>query len=286
MILKSEEILRLSSLSSLLPHKWGFWNAGFTRLLDNQGYILAIRNETSKHNEKYFDRKVPPEFRWERYCPTLLRLDNDFRFLSARPSQVLGVEKHSVGLLEDVRLFNWNNEIYATGTRKEVDRVNQFLGKLVEDTIIPFPFYHPFTGLQKNWNPIPHSTGLYFEQSCLKPRKIVKYNTINKHLDTIYDRMYGIGLRGNSQVAKIDGKLLSLYHYHQKRDYYHIFGILNPNPPFELEKLSIPFKFGKTNIEFGMGLENDGEDFLISYGIQDSDNAIIKVFKKNILNLF
>lgn len=280
-------ILKFSSFFDKLPHKWGCWNCGME--IVNNEYLFTCRNETSKYNKDFFGRKTPQDVRWERYCPSLVRLDSNFNYISSKPARLATDE-----LLEDVRLFYLNGQLAATGTKKNkaVGRVDQFLAYVINDTLMFLPLQHKFPLHQKNWNTIVSNGSLYFEQSISRPRRVLKYsfgsvNTINEKNYKEIDN-----LRGNCQTVEFDDFYVGIYHNHHWRRYYHFFSLIEKNPPFNIIGVTPPMRLKnaeKWPIQFITGAVKDGDSMILSYGVQDSDNYVSRVglskITKNIKNI-
>ena len=87
------------------------------------------------------------------------------------------------------------------------------------------------------------------------------------------------GLRGSSQVIPLgnEGDRVTITHevdffhhpgQHKDAYYYHRFIVWDKD--WNLKRLSAPFSFMDTRIEFNTGLAIQGNDFLITYGYQDN----------------
>lgn len=282
-LVKDQLIVKFSSFFNKLPHKWGCWNCGMEKI--PSGYIFTCRNETSKYNNDFFGRKTPSNVRWERYCPSLVYLDNDFRYLDSRPAKIINNE-----LFEDVRIFSFNNHLFTTGTRKnkQVGKVDQFLAALEGDTLIMLPFKHEFHLHQKNWNTIIHNGQLYFEQSISRPRCIVKYTADGLKIvnESSYKNLPT--LRGNCQTIEFHDYYLAVYHNHSFRRYYHFFALLDKKPPFKIIGITNQLRFQSAEaspIQFVTGITRECDDIIISFGRQDSDNYVSKIKLTQVLSL-
>lgn len=279
------ELCRFSSHFENLPHKFGGWNSGM--VLDRGDFLFSCRNETSRYNNKYFDRSTPNEVRWERYVPALIHLDKYGNFIQVKKPIIVPDES-----LEDVRLFKLNGEIFLTGTKRLEKGVTQFLGKLLDNIVYFLPFNHKYKPNQKNWNPIVFNNTLYFEQSMSNPRTILKYDKGN--LIKISETNSKFDLRGNCSPIDIGDKLLTFYHYYVgpkgyfDRVYVQYAAYLDKEPPFNIQKIFGPFKFNhgsENRIQFHTGLEILNDEIYFSYGVEDSDNIFAKI-DKNLLIKF
>lgn len=275
-VLKVEEILRLSDYLDYLPNGYGVFNSG---LIYDNGWLLAARNFISNKNTRYYGRKAENK---DKFCPVFIRFDDNFNLQSVKTA-ALSEPKN----LEDCRLFYWKNQIYACGSQgeKKDKNIDVFLAKVLGDILIFLPLNHNYPLRQKNWVPLPLDH-LYFEMNPLGPRRILKYN--HTEVEQIYEQHFynPADLRGNCAVDLGD-KFLSFYHYHVGRDYYHVAALLNKTPPFDIEKLSKPFKFSvlPTKVQFLTGAVLQDDNLVFSYGAQDSDNVLAKCRLNEVLSL-
>lgn len=251
--LKVEEILRLSNI---IPN---VFNCGI--IYRNDEWICLCR-------KKY-------------QIPIFVRFDENFNLKSIHQA-ILSEQVQ----LEDCRLFEWKKDLYVIGTRgtKKEKNLTQFLAKVIDNNLLLLPFNHNYPPRQKNWNAIPLDD-LYFEMNPANPRRILKYNTQELEFVSEKDFVYRPHLRGNYSLL-IGNKILSFYHFHVKRDYYHVAGILDNN--FNVEKLSVPFKFSANNerIQFLCGVVLKNNELYFSYGINDKDNILAKCPFLELLKLF
>lgn len=288
-VLDGEIILKFSDHFQDLPQKKGCWNCGFT--YHNNEFIFSARNEISRYNQEYFgyDQEVPNN---PRAVPTLVKFNSDLTFKSSQ----LVIRSENL-ILSDVRLFKWNNELYYTGTVRSLKpqpdgkrRVDQFFAKCIDNYLLFLKFDHSLSLPQKNWTPIVSNDRLFFENYEQRGGLIRKLFEFKSGKLVLCANSYcKYLLRGNCQTIDFDEDyLLGLYHYHNKRFYYHYFILLDKVFPFSPIRISSAFRFpnNDTNIQFGMGMDFFNNDIYISYGVQDADNFLLKTNKDNILNIF
>lgn len=282
-ILKSKLLIKFSDYFDKFPQKNSNWNCGFA--IHNNKYVFLCRNEVSKYSEKYWGKKLDSYY--PRAVPTYAEFNFDNSLLC-----VSHVNKSEDYILSDVRLFNHKDILYSTGTyrsdKAQKDgkrRVDQFLARQFDNNLVFLPFEHSFPLPQKNWTPLL-SDSLYFENYEQKTncRDLLEYSGSKLRLVNRFHTNFK--LRGNCQSAIFDGKLLSVYHFHKNRYYWHYLILSEPYFPFNPIRISQPFRFNLGNserepIQFVMGLEVK-EDVFFSYGIQDSDNYLVIVSKNDI----
>ena len=193
--------------------------------------------------------------------------------------------------LEDARVMRWDNILYICGVRRDIKPDGEGRMELCEidwdaskckeisrDRIAP-PNGHTY--LEKNWAAIIDMP--YHFVRWANPLEVVKVNPIECSSEVIISKNDKIdlprGLRGSSQVIPVgnEGDRVTITHevdfFHHpgyKKDafYYHRFIIWDKD--WNLKRLSKPFSFMDTRIEFNTGLAVQGDDFLITYGYQDN----------------
>ncbi len=285
-ILNCELHCKLSNYFNSFPQKNGCWNSGL--IFHNNEWILPSRNEISPYNNDYWKWSYPTQN--TRIVPLIVRLNPDFSFKSCKEA----IKSQDL-TLSDVRIFIHNNELFYTGTFRSKTpcpdgkkRVNQFLAKYIDDYLIFLPFNHSLQLPQKNWIPISINSELYFENiNQTYPSKRIIFHYSGGVLNPISITHCPYNIRGNTQSIELDNFILTLYHYHSKRYYWHQFGFLEKCLPFNIIQLSDKFRFqhGQERIQFAMGMTKYENRVFISYGVQDSDNYIVSCTVEDILKL-
>lgn len=282
-ILDCELVIKFSDFFDAFPQKNANWNCGFT--IQNNKYIFLCRNEVSKYSEQYWGKKLSTHY--PRAVPTYAEFHEDGNLACVKP-----VNKSKNYLLSDVRLFQFKGNTFSTGTYRSDKyqpdgkrKVDQFLARQICNNMIFLPFEHSFKLPQKNWTPFI-SENLFFENydQVSKCRNLLEY--VGGKLKLVNRFYTPYTLRGNCQTIQLEDKLLSIYHYHKNRYYWHYFVLSESVFPFTPIKISKPFRFkigdsDKSPIQFVMGMEIKN-DIYISYGVQDADNYLVRVSLKNI----
>lgn len=289
-VLPCELVIKFSDYFNYFPQVNGNWNCGFTIL--NNGYHFLCRNEVSKWNENYFNRKL--ETWYPRAVPVHAHFDFSFNLLSVNE-----IVKTNNLILSDVRALNWQDQLYATGTwrsnKYQVDgkrRVDQFFGKIIGDKLLYIPFEHNYPLPQKNWTPLILKDRIVwenFEQKNQLRRNLMAH--VRGELKIVYSELVKHQLRGNCQSVDMGDFLLTTAHFHKRRYYYHYFLLKSKEWPYSNILLSKPFRFSlgnseKEHIQFLMGMERYRDGLLLSYGVQDSDNYLVFAKIQDIMNLF
>ena len=238
----------------------------------------------------------------------LCKLDPDT--LEVRTHQKIDTSKHDIKPkwtfigLEDVRVFRWNDILYACGVRRdvkedgegrmelcEVNWTNSVCEEVTRDRIEPpKPTY-----LEKNWMPILDMPMHFIKWT--NNLEIAKIDPVKKTSEVVITKEYNaevpFELRGGSQVIpwKNGSRIcvtheVDFYHnpgYHKDAHYYHRFVIWDKD--WNLEAVSHPFKFMAAKIEFACGLALKDDNFIITYGYQDNAAYALKMPVKLLDNL-
>ena len=193
--------------------------------------------------------------------------------------------------LEDARVMKWDNILYICGVRRdikpdgegrmelcEIDWDTDKCREISRDRIAP-PSEHTY--LEKNWAAIIDMP--YHFVRWANPLEVVKINPDECSSEIIISKDDKLqlprGLRGSSQVIPLgnEGDRVTITHevdffhhpgQHKDAYYYHRFIVWDKD--WNLKRLSAPFSFMDTRIEFNTGLAIQGNDFLITYGYQDN----------------
>ena len=210
--------------------------------------------------------------------------------------------------LEDSRIFRWDNKLFVSGVRRDVKDDGEGRMELCEIKLENGKYKEisrlrievdPHTHLEKNWMPILDMPYHYVRWA--HPLEIVKVDPESKTkvkveegtittipCKPVINRSFYLnlerGLRGGSQVVKYKNYYLAVTHEcnywinegnTKDAKYYHRFIFWDEN--WDLAKLSKPFKFMDTQIEFNCGLAIKDNSFLLTFGFQDNAAYVLKM---------
>ena len=208
--------------------------------------------------------------------------------------------------LEDGRLVKWDNKYYLTGVRRDTTTNGQGRMELSEleigsETIkeisrsrIEAP-NDKNSYCEKNWMPVLDQPYTYVKWTL--PTEVVKVdpNTNSSQTTHLVEQKHsGLyrDIRGGSQLIPIgDGKHIALIHevdlFQSETDrkdavYYHRFVIWDKD--WNIVDHSGEFFFMDGHVEFGVGMADYGDYFLITFGFQDNAAYILKTPKSTIYN--
>jgi hypothetical protein len=198
--------------------------------------------------------------------------------------------------LEDVRIFRWNEKLYTSGVRRDLDTIGTGRMELCEILVkensveevsrfrIPPP-KDPNSYCEKNWMPILDLPYHYVKWS--NPTEVVKVDPSTETSETIHLGNYiplPRDLRGGSQVISFDDYYLACTHevdlFHSevgRKDakYYHRFIIWDKN--WNIVNYSEEFNIMGGDVEFCVGMAKNQNDILMTFGFQDNAAYLLKV---------
>ena len=210
--------------------------------------------------------------------------------------------------LEDARVVRWNGTLYISGVRRdiknngegrmelcEIDWGKDYCKEKTRDRILP----PNFTYLEKNWMPILDMPYHYVKWTAPLEVVKVKFDTRKQskapngeitevESETVITNNFTIPgarhIRGSSQVIPFGEYRIAVTHecdfWHNangKKDaiYYHRFIFWDKD--WNVIKITEPFKFMDTQIEFSCGLAHKDDNLLITYGYQDNAAYVLKM---------
>jgi hypothetical protein len=209
--------------------------------------------------------------------------------------------------LEDARIFRWNNKLYTSGVRRDLDTIGTGRMELCEIVVeensvveisrdrIPPP-NDPNSYCEKNWMPVLDNPYHYVKWS--NPTEVVKIDVNSKSSKTVslsQSIPLPNDLRGGSQVINLGNYYVSCTHEVElfnsevgRKDaiYKHRFMFWDKN--FNIVHASKEFNFMEGHVEFCVGMCVHNDDILMSFGFQDNAAYILKIPQKvleNFINL-
>jgi hypothetical protein len=206
--------------------------------------------------------------------------------------------------LEDCRIVRWNDKLYISGVRRDLDSIGTGRMELSEiqltDTqakeISQFRIPTPVdknSYCEKNWMPVTDLPYHYVKWT--NGTEVVRVNPENKSCEQVCLHNWkdlGCGdLRGGSQVIPFGDYRMcvvhetSLYNSEAGRKdgtYRHRFVIWDKD--WNIVKISPQFSFMEAKIEFCCGLTPYKNDFLLTFGYQDNAAYLLRVSQKVVKN--
>jgi hypothetical protein len=201
--------------------------------------------------------------------------------------------------LEDARIFKWDDKLYTSGVRRDLDTIGTGRMELCEiivspDTVkevsrfrIPPP-NDPNSYCEKNWMPILDLPYHYIKWT--NPTEVVKVNpeTQNCQTTSMSERIsLPRDIRGGSQVISWGDCYLAVTHEvdlfksevgRKDAKYLHRFIVWDKD--WKIIAHSQEFDFMDGHVEFCVGIAEQGDDFLITYAFQDNAAYLLKVSKQ------
>lgn len=199
--------------------------------------------------------------------------------------------------LEDCRIVRWNEKLYVSGVRRDLDTVGtgrmelseieltDSYAKEVSQFRIPTPV-DKNSYCEKNWMPIKDMPYHYVKWT--NGTEVVKVNPETKTCEQAYLNNWkdlGCGdLRGGSQVISMGDYHVCLAHEtflygseagRKDGTYRHRFVVWDKN--WNIVKISPEFYFMGAKIEFCCGMDAYQNDLLITFGFQDNAAYLLRV---------
>lgn len=280
-------------------------------LIDDGKILVNLRavNYTFYHSEeKLFQHQwgpltyVHPEDDMHlRTTNYYLELDNDFNIIRTNKIDTSEFDTYEpqwefVGL-EDGRLIRWNEKLYITGVRRDLDTVGTGRMELSELEVgddyvkeiarhrIPTPI-DPNAYCEKNWMPLIDNP--YHFVKWTNPTELVSFDLDTKVCNQVLQKTDPQPIpnspRGGSQVISCGDYYLAITHEVDlfksevgRKDaiYRHRFIVWDKD--WNIIKYSKDFAFMDGHVEFCVGLAEYEDDFLITFGFQDNAAYLLRV---------
>lgn len=189
-------------------------------------------------------------------------------------------ETHIRGL-EDVRVFERDNELFFTATTLEYSTNIQILygkydpkGSFSECRIIESPTHQ---SCEKNWLGIPNTNDIIYHWSPLRIGTIegTALNIHTAHPTPIFfERM-----RGSASPVRFGDELWVMTHvveYSAPRKYYHMFVALHPST-YKPLRMTLPFVFEQASVEYSLGMVITSDGIQCVYSSMDDNPAMTTI---------
>lgn len=206
--------------------------------------------------------------------------------------------------LEDCRIVRWDDKLYFSGVRRDLDSIGTGRMELSEIELtnsyakeisqfrIPTPV-DANSYCEKNWMPITDLPYHYVKWT--NGTEVVKVDPITKTCKQVYlNNWVNLecgDLRGGSQVIPFGDYRMCIVHEtflytseagRKDGTYRHRFVIWDKD--WNIVKISPQFFFMGAKIEFCCGLCEYGDDYLISFGFQDNAGYLLRISKETVKN--
>ena len=205
--------------------------------------------------------------------------------------------------LEDARLVRWDDKLYITGVRRDVDDKGtgrMELSQLDEDGFaeisrvrIEAPKGFEDSYCEKNWMPVLDKP-YHYVRWC-NPLQLVKVNPDTGESEIILEREVPLSthnleynnetIRGSSQVISVGDKYMAIVHRCQlwvnekgeKTQSRYIENFIVWDREWNVLRISEPFNFADFEIEFTNGLSYLDGVYYIPFALQDNISFMIEV---------
>lgn len=270
--------------------------------LRNPTYYVGIRFINYKYLEGDYEleryKKLDPRF-FSYAVPNSLHatltLNKNLLEISPRKlaSNLLKPATANLGYLyhgvEDVRFFNFNNDIYFLGVAfnpltKKMGVVADKLQTLADwctspDYILPKKIITPdFVNtvvVEKNWIYVKYKDKLCVIHSWYPTISICEINFTTQRLKRLEHRsvpFYFHNARGSTCGVSFENEIWFILHKKDKQDYTHFLAVFDNQ--MHLLRYSHEFKFAGRPIEFCMGFLVEADRVIVSYSVLDQHTFV------------
>lgn len=259
------------------------FNPGLLKIAD--GYLMTVRCRASNcFNDKTFidNPLAPVDMNYVIY------LDEQFQ---VRKKVVLDesifVRNNTswVPPVEDIRLFHWNDEIWAMAAifDRGAGKIEQVIFRIQDDAIVEYQIL-PSPGkqrIEKNWIPVPFKDKLSLIYS-FNPFEILVMDSprAQLHPKTINLDDGDHPFRGGTPLIPYGSVYIALVHsapmnYRDARLYTHHFVLFSKD--LQLAEIGRPFFIEHHGVEFAAGIVAQKEGILISYAVGDRVTRLMQI---------
>jgi len=239
--------------------------------LDKSGNLIILSNSNGENNIITFNKVLILDY--------YLNIEHEY-FLDT----IYESNKDYIGI-EDVRFFNFNQEIYYIGSYYHNNKVNIVSGiynlgdTFLSNRIITPSFDTDPNKSEKNWCFFNNNGELNVIYNWF-PLHICKINYETKKLDLIKTKNmpeYFHSIRGSTPGLEYDDKIWFIVHYSEdflcKKNYIHMFVVFNKD--MDLIGHSRSFKFRNCIVEYCMGMIlNNKNNFVITFSLLDKTTEL------------
>jgi hypothetical protein len=193
-------------------------------------------------------------------------------------------DRHYVGT-EDIKLMNYNNEIYYTGTSLHKNGNLGIVGGKYFNNLSPDEYkYRDQCDCEKNWVYIPgNSLRMIYKWFPLTYGSLVGNELICMETKEM-PQLFSLA-RGSTNGCQFRNEIWFLVHYvhhngGEPRHYYHSFVVFDLE--MNLKRYSRPIKFTSGEIEYACGLAVEARRVIITHSVWDRESHI-KVYSKDMI---
>ena len=187
-------------------------------------------------------------------------------FNSQNQTKCLLVKSYVQGF-EDVRLFEYKDEIWYVASCSEMNKTPQMV--LGNDRIV-IPLRYKKTECEKNWLPFVYKDKLLMIYDY-SPFEIIEVNPETGICFPYLKTELNLGLRGSCVPIKYkDGYLFAVHKLINDDGRLYYFRLMTMDSDLNIKNISLPFRMtSKSKIQYLMGLEIIEDKIYLSWGDQD-----------------
>jgi glycosyltransferase involved in cell wall biosynthesis len=258
------------------------------------GFLVNVRAVSYRidPNQRYEPCEPDGVFRTRN---VLVRLDRELGFVDERPldADLPVFRPHLVQGLEDLRLVRWPGALGATCTTTQhhpAADLRMSLLRLVDGRVAE---HTPLTGhgderAQKNWLPFwDAENGELRAVYSYEPLVVLRIDPASGHVTPVIERRHNRGFhdwRGSAGPIELPahfggGRLLMVHEVAWQGRRYYLHRFVACDREWRIERVSRPFFFRRLGIEYacGMCLTHEGEDLLVTLGVEDREAYLARL---------
>lgn len=251
------------------------WNTeNDSRLNSNWGPLIYVNkgDDRKMKTQNYIGRMEDTGFVYSKIDTTMLDKPPLWEFVG----------------LEDARLLFWNDKMYVTGVRRDVDDIGtgrMELCEIVDNKEVSRVRIQSPDGsyCEKNWMPVVDMPYHYVRWA--NPTQVVKVDPKTGSIDVVFTKdvdarfVYNdLQMRGSSQVVRVGDYRIAVVHScglwinskQQKCTTRYVHQVVVWDLEWNIVRITEPFSFNDFGIEFMVGLAYKDGYFYIPFALQDN----------------
>jgi predicted GH43/DUF377 family glycosyl hydrolase len=262
------------------------------------GYAMTIRSSNYLIDDVTGNLKVQGDYFDIKSRVWFCELSKDLKGKNMREVKFADSDLPIKRGIEDAKLFWRDGSWYFTGVMKEEEHTPLFRMAIfrfdhkTSTAYLVKKFEGPdVTKPEKNWmlpyEENPNFDFIYGPTSIIKGNYIISKMNVNEDIGTI---------RGNTNLWKMpDNTYVSIVHSlylkmtkmvsHIKTDRTYTHQFTRYNEKGDIIGISEEFVFQKMQVEFAAGLVVKGDEFIITYGVEDASSHFASIPIKNVLKM-
>jgi hypothetical protein len=251
---------------------------------NDYGYVMTARSSSLMCLNDRYTKLDSDQFELNgRNINYILHLDDKFKVIrfAELDESLIRAKNPDFGVLQDIRLFYWNRQVWGVAAIEGGERTHQALFLVENDTVKTFHLMISPQNqrLEKNWAPLIQGDNLKLIYS-IDPLSIVDVTSLEVEIKINSLIKSDHSYRGGTPLVKYGENYLGVIHsspidYKGSRVYRHYFITLTVD--LKVLQISRPFFIEHKGIEIASGLVIEDDGILVAYGVGDRVSRLIKI---------